>query len=337
MSTLNGYKYNTEADAILAKSACDAFYGIPISVSSVTQNYVDYHYADQDSPPFWYIKGDPSLVPVLGGTTTFTVNDSVDPPALLLDSYPGASVAYSFRLLSSSYTGAAIRVRRSTDNAEQDINFAAGVLDTSALLTFCGSGNGFISRWYDQSGNTKDNIQSSLSSQPRIVLSGNLETINLKPAVDYISGAFTGTPLENVNAQSIFTVGQVVTYNQLQSLISFDSVSLGFGPWIRSIAPNYWRTPSTSTTDAYDFTNSSNMYFNGSLHSISDNFLNPHILSSFAASALNNRKFGISDISYIGRWFLGKMSECIVYPTSQESGYKSGIESNMSTYYSITI
>ena len=336
MSTLNGYKYNTEANAILAKSACDAFYGIPVGASSVTQNYTDYHYASQDSPTFWYIKGDPSLVPVLGGTTTFTVNDSIDPPALLLDSYPGASVAYSLRKLSSTYAGSAIRVRRSSDNAEQDINFTAGVLDTSTLLTFCGAGNGFITRWYDQSGNLKDNVQLSLSAQPRIVLSGNLETLNSKPAVNYISNTFTGTSLENVTAQSIFTVAQVVTYNQLQSLISFDSVSIGFGPWIRSISPNYWRTPSTSATDLYDFTNGSNMYFNSNLHTAANNFLNPHILSSFSASALT-KKFGISDVTFTARWFLGKMSECIVYPTSQQSGFKSGIESNMSTHYSITL
>jgi len=110
-----------------------------------------------------------------------------------------------------------------------------------------------------------------------------------------------------------------------------------FGPWIRSIAPNYWRTPSTSATDAFDFTHLSNMYFDGSLHITANNFLNPHILSSFASVALNNRKFGISDATYLGRWFLGKMSECIVYPTSQETGFRSGIESNMSTNYSITI
>lgn len=336
MSTLNGYKYNTEADAILAKSACDAFYGIPVGASSITQNYTDYHYADQDNPPFWYIKGDPSLIPVLGGTTTFTVNDSVDPPSLLLDSYPGASVAYSLRQLSSSYTGSAIRVRRSSDNTEQDINFIGGVLDTSTLLTFCGAGNGFITRWYDQSGNLKDNIQSSLSAQPRIVLAGSLETLNSKPAINYLSNTFTGTPLQDVTAQSIFTVAQVVTYNQLQSLISFDHSSQGFGPWIRSISPNYWRTPSTSTTDAYDFTNGANMYFNSTLHTITDNFLTPHILSSFSTSAIT-KKFGISDVTYVSRWFLGKMSECIVYPTSQESGFKSGIESNMSTHYSITI
>ena len=164
MSTLNGYKYNTEANAILAKSACDAFYGIPVGASSVTQNYTDYHYANQDSPTFWYIKGDPSLVPVLGGTTTFTVNDSIDPPALLLDSYPGASVAYSLRKLSSTYAGSAIRVRRSSDNAEQDINFTAGVLEHTP--------GGKATRYIDYGNGSCDD-------QATVTINGHVYTITL--------------------------------------------------------------------------------------------------------------------------------------------------------------
>jgi hypothetical protein len=254
----------------------------------------------------------------------------------LLDQSPGASVAYSLRLLSGNYAGSAIRVRRSSDNTEQNIGFNAGELDTAALLSFCGNGNGFVTTFYDQSGNGKNNVQSSAGSQPRIVLNGVLETLNSKPTINYISNTFTGTTGQNVTAQSIFTVAQVVTYNQLQSLISFDHTSLGFGPWIRSISPNYWRTPSTAGTDSYDFTNGSNMYFNSNLHTTANNFLNPHILSSFASSALT-KKFGISDVTYVSRWFLGKMSECIVYPTSQQSGFKSSIETNMSSHYSITL
>ena len=266
-------------------------------------------------------------------STILALGGSIEP--FFLDTYPNASVAYSLRLLSSTYAGSAIRVRRSSDNTEQNIGFSAGVLDTAALLSFCGAGNGFVTTFYDQSGNAKNSVQTSAGSQPRIVLSGNLETLNSKPTINYISGTATGTPLQNVTAQSIFNVGQVVTYNQLQSLISFDSVS-GFGPWIRSISPNYWRTPSTSATDSFDFTHLSNMYFNGNLHITANNFLNPHILSSFGLSAIT-KKFGISDITFLGRWFLGKMSECIVYPTNQQSGFKSGIESNMSSYYSIPL
>ncbi|WP_223226709.1 hypothetical protein, partial [Klebsiella michiganensis] len=54
------------------------------------------------------------------------------------------TVALSLRQLSASYTGPAIRVRRSSDNTEINIGFTAeGDLDTTALLNFCGSGNGF--------------------------------------------------------------------------------------------------------------------------------------------------------------------------------------------------
>lgn len=58
--------------------------------------------------------------------------------SLLLDTYTGAAVAYSLRQLRTAYTGAAIRVRRSSDNAEQDINFVGGDLDTQGLLDFVG-------------------------------------------------------------------------------------------------------------------------------------------------------------------------------------------------------
>jgi hypothetical protein len=58
--------------------------------------------------------------------------------SLLLDTYTGAAVAYSLRKLRTAYTGAAIRVRRSSDNAEQDINFVGGDLDTQSLLDFVG-------------------------------------------------------------------------------------------------------------------------------------------------------------------------------------------------------
>jgi hypothetical protein len=262
------------------------------------------------------------------------ISEGVPPVQLFLDTYPGASVAYSLRLLSSTYAGSAIRVRRSSDNTEQNIGFSAGELDTAALLSFCGAGNGFVTTFYDQSGNAKNSVQTSAGSQPRIVLSGNLETLNSKPTINYISATATGTPLQNVTAQSIFTVAQVNSYSQLQSLVSFDGG--GFGPWIRSYSQNYWRTPSTAPTDIYDFTNGSNMYFNSNLHIAANNFLNPHILSSFGLSAIT-KKFGISDVTFLGRWFIGKMSECVVYPTNQQSGFKSGIESNMSSHYSITI
>ncbi|MFN8865044.1 MAG: arabinofuranosidase catalytic domain-containing protein, partial [Flavobacteriales bacterium] len=83
-----------------------------------------------------------------------------------------AEVAFSLRRLSTTYLGPAIRVRRSSDNAAQDIGFTAGGdLDQAALLAFVGSGNGFIATWYDQSGNNR-HVTALASNQPQIVVSG---------------------------------------------------------------------------------------------------------------------------------------------------------------------
>lgn len=61
--------------------------------------------------------------------------------AYLLDQFGGAAAAYSLRRLSSSYGGPAIRVRRSLDNAEQDIGFQGKDLDEPSLMNFVGYQN----------------------------------------------------------------------------------------------------------------------------------------------------------------------------------------------------
>ena len=103
----------------------------------------------------------------------------------LLDLYPNAAAAYSVRLLRNAYTGSAIRVRRSSDNAEQDIGFINGNLDTTSLTSFCGAGNGFVTTWYDQSGNGYNATQSTAANQPQIVSSGSINTLNGKPVLNF--------------------------------------------------------------------------------------------------------------------------------------------------------
>lgn len=58
------------------------------------------------------------------------------------------------RRIVTSYNGALIRVRRASDNAQQDIGFdASGNLNTAALAAFVGSSQGFLTRVYDQAYN----------------------------------------------------------------------------------------------------------------------------------------------------------------------------------------
>ena len=70
-------------------------------------------------------------MPITGYSNTISVTTLVTP--LLLDIYTGAAAAYSVRKLRNAYTGSAIRVRRSSDNTEQDIGFTAlGELNTTS-------------------------------------------------------------------------------------------------------------------------------------------------------------------------------------------------------------
>jgi len=77
MQSINGYQYTTEQEAINARELCDVYYGIPVSPDDVTQNWVDYQFAELNTPQFWYIVFDESLTQILGTATEFEV---VTPP-----------------------------------------------------------------------------------------------------------------------------------------------------------------------------------------------------------------------------------------------------------------
>ena len=77
MQSINGYQYATEQEAINACESVDSYYGIPVAPDDVTQNWVDYQFAELNTPQFWYIFFDESLLFVLGTPSKFEV---VTPP-----------------------------------------------------------------------------------------------------------------------------------------------------------------------------------------------------------------------------------------------------------------
>jgi hypothetical protein len=85
----------------------------------------------------------------------------------LLDTYSGAAAAYSLRLLDSTYTGDAVEVYNGSSYADIGFN-VFGELDTVALAAHCGSNNGFVSKWYDQSSNSNDAAQTTTANMPKI-------------------------------------------------------------------------------------------------------------------------------------------------------------------------
>ena len=77
-----------------------------------------------------------------------------------------ASAAYSSRKLSDAYAGSALRLRRSSDSAEMDFGFVGAYLDESAISAWLGGSTGYVTTWYDQSGNGNNYVQATASQQP---------------------------------------------------------------------------------------------------------------------------------------------------------------------------
>lgn len=141
-----------------------------------------------------------------------------------------ANVAYSLRRLRCAYTGSAIRVRRSSDNTTLDIGFTvSGDLDTAALKTFVGTGNGFVTIWYDQSGNAKNLSQATAGNQPQIISSGAVLRHNGKPTVRFTASAtnvlrFSGTITSGSGAFSILAIS-----SRTNATITAGSEMFGWG------------------------------------------------------------------------------------------------------------
>lgn len=117
-----------------------------------------------------------------------------------------STAAFSLRKLRSDYTGNAIRVRRSNDNAETDIGFtSAGDLDQSALLAFVGENSAFITTCYDQSGNGRNVVQATAARQPRIVNGGVIDKVNGLPTVRFLGAQFLASSAPNITYTGILT------------------------------------------------------------------------------------------------------------------------------------
>ena len=122
--------------------------------------------------------------------TIWSTRQEVTPSAAILDGYTDDLVgAYAPVLLVPGYNGPCMRIRRSGDNAEQDIGFDGIDLDRDAIASFCSPGDGFVKVWYDQSGSGDHATQATTSAQPKIYdAATGVELENSLPALTYASG-----------------------------------------------------------------------------------------------------------------------------------------------------
>jgi hypothetical protein len=274
------------------------------------------------------------------GSTLRTRGISTPPistSTLLLDLYPNAAAAYSVRKLSSTYGGSAIRVRRSSDNAEQDIGFdATGNLDTAALLSFVGTGaldNGFVTTWYDQSGNSNNATQTTAINQPQIVRNGSILTNAGKPCLE----------LDSTNDSLKTTLSIVRPYSIYAQFLQFDNSSK------RMLNSN-----STVNSLLSSARMANTVFTGGDIVSLAYASANQNVIIGLIESTTATSKFfyNLNNIATVlpasndwgvlcfgsGNTFAesanGQIKETIVWATDQ-SANNTGIQTNINTYYGI--
>ena len=252
----------------------------------------------------------------------------------LLDTYTGSTAAFSLRPLRSATSSSnLVEVRRSTDSAVN--NFTATQITDGTLTAFCGAGNGFVSKWYDQSGSNNHAVQVDTNLQPRIVNAGALELDAGKPAIVFgsangvclsppsiIMGAtaafFSVTRHTNTGSGFSFYIGENGTDNFFVGKTSGSSLAAYINNPSGISSTNivqktiaYWQLG----------TSISQYKFNGSGATLGD-------IVNTANWRIGTRS------SQAGQMWIGPIQEIIYYPTSQVST-NSGIISALNTYYTV--
>lgn len=133
-----------------------------------------------------------------GGTVELSFND-LTTNTLLDNATVAPQLALGFRKLIGTYNGPAVRLRRSSDNQEQDFGFSGVDLDINAIETFLNGSAGYATILYDQSGNNNHMTQASQSIQPLFVKDG----FNGKPMLNTFG---TKRMMNTINLVAEFTV-----------------------------------------------------------------------------------------------------------------------------------
>ena len=258
-------------------------------------------------------------------TTTSAAQD------LLLDTYTGAAAAFSVRKLDKDYTGSCMRIRRSSDEATQDIGFdSAGDLDTAAIASFVGDAYGYVTAWYDQSGNSNNATQSTSAKQPMIYdrVAAAVVTENGKPAIsfDAVSETLAFTAL---SAQSFFVSMNRTGGSNPGAYIGSTLNNDFFG--IANNLHRYRQNNSNKNLNAGTLTGHVLTCYVGTGTAI-EAFQNSSSIGTATAGALANMNQIMQRST--NQNVLGRVQEFLVWSSDQSSN-RTGIETDINDYFDI--
>jgi PKD repeat protein len=279
-------------------------------------------------------------------------------PRLPLDLHPNADLGFALFKLNSDYTGNCIQVRRSSNSDVLDIGFDVnGNLDTVALLSFVGSGNGFVTIWYDQSGQGRNAFQNTSGHQPQIVENGVVLLENNKPTLRF-DGTNDRMEITNFIIGSNYNDLCILATCKFDNIIGTKTILSHFDPttnnrgWYASGRDNQWQAVFSSnglsgTTNSSTVTSGSNnpsgqnivtFYFN-SLSSTKINIRRNANITTASTVGSANSIFASNTPIFIGatsggnsNFMNGNIQSVILY-RSEQRWMRSEMEKQLNKYF----
>jgi hypothetical protein len=266
---------------------------------------------------------------------------------LLLDQFPGAGLAFSFRKLRRAYTGSAVRIRRSSDNAELDIGFAANNdFDVAAAAAHIGAGTGNIVTMYDQSGNGDDATNATQATQPDYSATGfnNLPSGSFTTASDVLGTASDAASLGGTQATLIAALTMESATDQFGRYFSFlgtgdsdDNSGAGsFNGQRQSTSNGLQANRGGASLGAISISLSTKYVFASIFDGTNEtNYLNG-VAGSPSASSGTFRSTGTARVgnSPSGEKWVGLISEVILWP-SDLTARVSNLDSSVRAYWRV--
>jgi hypothetical protein len=289
---------------------------------------------------------------------------------LLLDTYSGASAAFSLRKLSNTYSGPALQIRRASDNVEVDVSFDTnGVISLDSAVTnvteeTSGSSQGsttatnlgefvadagytdvdslgsadsaLVQCWYDQSSNSNHATQATAPYQPKIYDgTTGVVTENGKPAVEFDGSGdnFVAASISLTQAATTTTIGKTNDSN-VNYFFDGDDVSNRLTQFQNSTSDGFSLFGGSVIASSTKNTNQNLHFvlFNGAsstYHLNGNSIASGNVGSNSADGITIGARYNVD-----GNELNGNMQELIFWD-SDKSSDRTGIESNINTFYSI--
>lgn len=288
------------------------------------------------------------IITLLLLTTTTYAQNTLDKMGLTSSNY--ASAAYSFRLLSTAYTGPLARITIGTNyydvypdtttgefSLTSKISIAVTTYNAAISAATVNSLNSIVTSstsatvaiLYDQSGNSKHAVQAGTGAQPRIINAGTIDANNGKAAMTFLSAGQELVCSSTITVQTINAV-RAVPNLFWQTLVAV-AANTDFS--VRAANGSVYNT-SPNANDWTFGTSPNQLWVNGT-H-------NPLFSSTIVHTAVISANNPVSNTMSISTTFLGRgmyggatVNELVLFPSTLSTVVRQTLESNQTSTFAV--